>query len=529
MTAINLQEKVKQACIEWSEGYVSIFKKSSNKDISDLTDIGVFSWSDRFIWYSTHCQINIVIPEGKFHTFAQAQEGFLLSIYTMLVQHTFQILESFEISAAEAALCIPNFFERHFDYFSTGIACQSDGWSDDSKDSALMHRWIGTRSTDFLANASNDIKPTDPKFIWEQGIAKHEKADLQGALIDFKLAVELDPMNPFFLNSLGTAEYESNNYENAELAFTQALEIAPDDPLILTNRARNRQLMFEEEEALKDIEKSLSLVPGNTTALYVRAQILISLERFEEAVNDLDEVIKESPDFAHALFMRARTLDEDLDCQEKALPDIEMAIGIEPDVDQYHVLHGDILLALDKSNEAIDAFNKALSINDQLPWALEQRSNAYRSIGNYEAAILDMTSLINQASIKDRFLEMRAEIFLEFGDLENSLTDINASITGKKVFHESSKYKIRSKVYRLLGEVEKSKEDHKLAYTLDLEKSADWISKYPNEGWPYAARAKARAQLGDKSDAEVDWLKAIELDPDSKNEYLKQMQSEISP
>ena len=121
MTSINLQEKVKKACIEWSDSYVSVFKKSSSKDISDLTEIGVFNWSDRFIWYSTHCQINIVIPEGKFHTFAQAQEGFLLNIYTILIQHTFQILENFEISAAEAALYIPNFFERHFDYFSTGL------------------------------------------------------------------------------------------------------------------------------------------------------------------------------------------------------------------------------------------------------------------------------------------------------------------------------------------------------------------------------------------------------------------------
>ena len=126
--------------------------------------------------------------------------------------------------------------------------------------------------------------------------------------------------------------------------------------------------------------------------------------------NDLDAVIQENPNFAHA-YLRARTLDEEFDCQEKAL--LEMAIDIEPDVDQYHVLHGDILLALDKSHEAITAFTKALSINDQLPWALEQRSNAYRSIGNYEAAIVDMTSLINQASIKDRFLEMRAELYLD--------------------------------------------------------------------------------------------------------------------
>ena len=214
MTELTQQEKVKQACIKWSDDYLSAFEKTGNNDISDLTKIGVFSWSDRFIWYSTHCQINLVIPEGNFHTFSQAQESFFLKIYTLLIQHSFQILESIEISAAEAALYIPNFFERHFDYFSVGIASQSDGWSDDHKDSDLMRRWIGTRSTDFLADASNDISTKDPKHLWEQGIEKHKQEDLEGALRDFKLAAELDPSNPYFLNSLGTAEYENDNYQN---------------------------------------------------------------------------------------------------------------------------------------------------------------------------------------------------------------------------------------------------------------------------------------------------------------------------
>ena len=180
---------------------------------------------------------------------------------------------------------------------------------------------------------------------------------------------------------------------------------------------------------------------------------------------------------------------------------------------------------LEKNEEAISAFTKALNINEYLGWALQQRSNAHQAIGNYAEAIGDMTALIEKVDTKDRFIEMRAEIYLESGDLELALIDIDQSFTNKGT-NDCSKYETRSKIYSLLGDEQKSSNDHETASKLKLERSESWISSYPNEAWPFDARAMAWSQLGEKEKARLDWLKAIELDPESKDDYLFKMQAD---
>ena len=171
MKQLSSQEKTKEACIEWSSNYISVFEEVAKSPIADFNQLGVFSWSDQFIWCSTHCQINLNIKDEGFHTFAQAQESSFLSVYTLLIQHTFQILESFDISAPEAAFHIPNFFERHFDYISLGIASQSSGWTDEEKDTfktafEIDQRWIvelGADRTPHISQAQsiNVFVPAD--------------------------------------------------------------------------------------------------------------------------------------------------------------------------------------------------------------------------------------------------------------------------------------------------------------------------------------------------------------------------------
>ena len=128
--------KIQQVCIEWAEGYIETHKKVTGQDLNDLSHLGITSWSDSFIWLSTHCHVNLVIPAGDWHTFEQAKYSKLLSIYTMLLQHTFQIREYYGIRAAEASLHIPNFLNRHFDYISWFVAAQSN-WPETAKDNHL--------------------------------------------------------------------------------------------------------------------------------------------------------------------------------------------------------------------------------------------------------------------------------------------------------------------------------------------------------------------------------------------------------
>ena len=456
---------VKEACTKWSQGYIEAHTKATGKDLRDLSQIGISSWSDQFIWLSTHCQVNLIIPQGHWHTFEQAQSASFLSIYTMLIQHTFQILEHHGISGPAAALHIPNFFNRHFDYFSWFIAGQSN-WDNTEKNDHLERQWMSTRSIDFLATSTEPMELNNPLHLWERGKEKLDNEYIAGALEDFKKAISLDPDNYMILNSLGRTEFELENHDEADVAYSKALDLNPEDALILGNRAECRNDAGRYQQALEDINKSDEINPNQLRTCTIRCEIHDNLGNYDLAINDLAIWIEQDPDNAYALFKRG-LMHERLEKHEEAIEDFKASLGIQGGVapallglgNNYSAIGQDqlaissFLEVIEKSerhwhsracngigiiyssrsefNDAINWFTKAIEANtcenpsDQLYNAmyLFNRGNAKDSIVDKQGAINDYTEslAINPRHLSS--LQNRAATFEDINEKEKAIQD----------------------------------------------------------------------------------------------------------
>jgi len=476
MQPSNTSTKIQEACTKWSKVYIEAYLEATGRDLSDLSQIGITNWSDQFIWLSTHCQVNIIIPQGNLHTFKEAQSSNLLNIYTMLIQHTFQILESFGISAPEASLYIPNFFNRHFDYFNLFISGQSN-WVDTEKNDYLEWRWMSTRSIDFLASSTELIELNNPLHLWERGKEKRNNQDLTGAQEDFKKAVLLDPTNYMIFNSLGRTEFELENYNEADDAYSKGLDIKPDDALILRNRAECRNEAGRLQEALEDIKRSEEIEPKQFHTCMIRCEIHENLGNYGQALQDLTSWIEKDPENAFALYKR-----------------------------------GEMHERLEMHKAAVDDFKASLLIKSEAVPALLGLANNYSKIGEDRLAIKTYLEVIEKTDSS-----MRLHAFNGIGNIYSSQDKFDESIKWftkgiESHANESSSHQLYNVIlFYNRGNARDSLGDKQGA----IDDYSEGLSIDPNHLGSLQNRAATLQEINENEKAIQDYQKYLAIDPDN--------------
>ena len=81
----------------------------------------------------------------------------------------------------------------------------------------------------------------------------YENGDLQGAIDEFKRALELDPSNVNVHNSLGVCYGLQSEYESAIEEFKKVASIDPGEYMAMFNLGLVHTLQGQPEEALKSI------------------------------------------------------------------------------------------------------------------------------------------------------------------------------------------------------------------------------------------------------------------------------------
>jgi tetratricopeptide (TPR) repeat protein len=200
------------------------------------------------------------------------------------------------------------------------------------------------------------------------------------------------------------------------------------------------------EEALDEINKNIEGDPKELDLYYIKSKILIYFDKYKEVLILLDEMLEDFPENEKDLKMkkasilkRMRDLDggfeiindliktypEDNDLlnykafwyqylnkEEEALKIILELIEREPDNGIYHDSHGEILMAFNEHELAIDKFKKALELNPN-SWYTYQTyiklGICYREQDDYDLALENLTKgeeLIDQSPSDDDTKEM---------------------------------------------------------------------------------------------------------------------------
>jgi tetratricopeptide (TPR) repeat protein len=155
----------------------------------------------------------------------------------------------------------------------------------------------------------NAIDPDSAYSHQISGEVMEGMKNFDGAILEYKKAVELAPQQPGTHYRLGNAYWSIQMWEPAAEQFRAELA---NDPANCNAQWKLGDIVLEQHqdpsEALAQIEKALSVCPSLAEARLDRGRALMRLERNEEAIPDLQAAEKSDPSEANTHFLLAQAL-----------------------------------------------------------------------------------------------------------------------------------------------------------------------------------------------------------------------------
>ena len=154
------------------------------------------------------------------------------------------------------------------------------------------------------------VDAIDPNSVLSHEIRGDIMASMKnfdGALVEYKKAVDLAPQQSGTHYKLGDAYWQLEDWADATEQFQAELI---NDPGNCNAQWKLGDILLEQhvrpEDALEDINKAMQICPSLKEAVPDRATALIRLNRYEDAVPDLKTAIKGDPNEPRLHFMLAQ-------------------------------------------------------------------------------------------------------------------------------------------------------------------------------------------------------------------------------
>lgn len=144
---------------------------------------------------------------------------------------------------------------------------------------------------------------------------------------------------------------ELQQWQYAIDEYSLILQHQVQNPAALFYRAYAATHLRHYEAARRDYEELLSIFPTHTEARLSLAYVLQLMGHKTEALDELNRVVEMRPDSAVAYASRA-LLERDIQQYEAALYDWEQASKLEPQNADYVASHAELLLMLERKEEA---------------------------------------------------------------------------------------------------------------------------------------------------------------------------------
>ncbi len=189
-----------------------------------------------------------------------------------------------------------------------------------------------------------------------QGIANYNKGNMEGAINDYSLAVNLRPADYLAYYNRGLAYYKKGNYDAANSDYTNAIQFKPDYYYAWYSRGLSNTYKFNYIAALEDYNKAIELNPTNFDAYTGRGYVYLMQLNYQAAKQDYSKAISLKPDNITTYLSRAY---------------VEFING--------------------ENDAAIADYSKTVELNADYYDGYYSRGFAYLNNGNYDASIQDFS------------------------------------------------------------------------------------------------------------------------------------------
>lgn len=405
-----------------------------------------------------------------------------------------------------------------------------------------------------LRAALSQLKKADPdmkRFIGERvhyhlGLAQLAVNDLENALGNACQALLKGPESPVVYDLIGRIRLGLGDYDGALNDLEKAVALEKSDADLYVLRSRIHLAAGNDRQADADLRRAIDLTVGDVDAAVALGFKLMDLEEAGWALKSFTNAISAAPDNAEPWYYRA-SLTSGKDAQA-AYADIEKALALDPEMADAHMIRGYLLDRLGQPDAALSAYKRgvtlaprdaenqnmlgeaflerrlfhealtcfelALKLDDQCHSAYIGRATLFLDLGDPDAAVADVQTVLKSNPDNARALHIRAAAMLSIGKLEAAASDFERALRAGE-----SDERVQSLIGLALVLIEQGNTAEATARLDEVEKID------PDEGELHYARAALEEKLGNYDGAARHIEMALQTD-DSDARY-HEMHGEI--
>ncbi|HEY9692989.1 MAG TPA: tetratricopeptide repeat protein [Oculatellaceae cyanobacterium] len=282
-------------------------------------------------------------------------------------------------------------------------------------------------------------------------------------------------------------------YEEALVAFETAISKEPlYSPALKAQNLVLRQLK-KLERALVAIEQAIKIQPKDANLYKEKAVILAESKNYPQAIAAMTAAINISP--LAAYYINLGNIYYDQKQWNQAIDNYNKAMTINPQSAFAYINRGNAYANNQQPDQAIDDFNSAIKINNRLALAYNNRGNVYAIKQQWNQAIKDYDNAIQYNSQYAEAYSNRGTVYYNQKQLDRAIKDYDNAIQYNCKFAEA--YNNRGNVYADQGQWDKAIAD----YTNAIAYKDKYAEAYSYRGQAYHIRENYSAALSDYSKA----------------------------
>lgn len=237
---------------------------------------------------------------------------------------------------------------------------------------------INTRLKDYpraiqYLDSAIQINRTEPDYFINRGLAKEEANDNNGALADYRYALQLDPEHALARRNITTLIEKSQQQKPGDSLLSKAIASDPHLPYTYAARAYQRSQQKDWNGAIEDYTHAIQIDSANKDYYYNRGIVKENISDWNGALNDYIKAISLQEDFAKAWINHGKLLAK-LNRLDEAIEDYTVVITYHPDYALAYYNRALAYLRQNNNHEACKDLTEAERLKYPVDGALRKRT-----------------------------------------------------------------------------------------------------------------------------------------------------------